>query len=121
MMLKSVWGEFRTPSKRNPDPHHRGATGIWHAALGAIPGLVLADYGGWPVFVTVPFLVAVYMYKELGDVFRGGSVSDSLEDAVFVAMGAIAAYFDALYGLITVNIAAIFVVSLQIQGNKKNG
>lgn len=113
--LKLLWTEFRKPSSRNPDPHHRGATGIWHAALGAIPGLVLADYGAWPMSATITCIVAVYWWKEIGDRSLGGSIADAIEDAAFVAMGAWAAYYDALIGLVAVNIAALAVMLLQIK------
>ena len=116
-MIKRLWAEFRKPSKRNPDPHHRGATAIWHAALGAIPGLVLANYGQVPAMFAVPGIVAVYFWKEIGDLHRNGSLADSLEDAAFVAAGAYAAYFDALWGLIAINLGALFVMALQIKGS----
>lgn len=117
--FKTIWAEFRTPSSRNPDPHHRGATGVWHAALGAIPGLVLADYGLWPASATVVCVVAVYFHKERGDLRRGGSLADSLEDAAFVGSGALAAYYYALFGLVAVNVMALAVMYLQIRERDK--
>jgi hypothetical protein len=113
--VKLLWREFRAPSKRNPDPHHRGATGVWHAALGAIPGLVLADYGAWPLSATVVCIVAVYWWKEIGDRTLGGSIADAIEDATFVGMGAVAAYYDAIIGLVIINIAALTAMLLQIR------
>jgi hypothetical protein len=116
MTLRRLWREFRKPSPRNQDPHHRGATGVWHAALGAIPGLVLADYGMWPMAATIICVVAVYWFKEIGDRSLGGTVADSIEDVFFVGLGAGAAYYDALVGLVLVNIAALAVTAIQTKG-----
>lgn len=116
--LRKMWRAFLTPSPRNPDPHHRAATGVWHASLGAIPGLVLANYCTWEAFTTVTFVVTTYGYKEWSDLRRGGSLSDSIEDAAFVALGAVSAYFDAIYGLIAVNALALVVMYLQIRGGR---
>lgn len=113
-MLSKLWQSFREPSPRNPDPHHRGATGVWHAALGAIPGLIIADYGKWPMVAAIAVVVGIYLIKEWGDLRRGGRCRDSIEDALFVWMGAASAYYDAMYGLIFVNIAALFVMACQI-------
>ena len=112
---KALWKIFRQPSERNPDPHHRGATGVWHAALGAIPGLVLSDYGEWPAAATVAFVTVFYLIKECGDLKRNGAVADSIEDAVFVASGAFFAYDYALVGLVFVNIMALGVMLAQVK------
>jgi hypothetical protein len=114
-VIKKIWAEFRKPSERNPDPHHRGATGIWHAALGAIPGLVLADYGLWPASATVICVVSFYLQKEIGDLRRGGAIADTIEDAVFVGAGAFFAYYYALIGLLAINFMALAVMWLQIK------
>jgi hypothetical protein len=64
---------------------------------------------------TVVCIIAVYWWKEIGDRSLGGSIADAVEDAAFVGMGAVAAYYEALIGLAAVNIAALLVMMLQIR------
>ena len=121
MIAKKLWAEFRKPSERNPIPHHRGATAIWNAALGAQPGLVLADYGGFPAALTVPLIVFVYFWKDIIGLRPLGSTKNIIEDAFFIGAGAVAAYHDVLVGLIAINIGALAVMSLQTKVNENDG
>ena len=119
LTIEKLWREFLKPSPRNPDPHHRAATGVWHASLGAIPGLLLANHSEWPAFVTISFVVGVYWIKEAFDLRKGSTLSDSIEDAAFVGAGALSAYFDAILGVMAVNLMALCVMSFQISESKK--
>lgn len=108
---------FRTPSARNPDPHHRGATGFWHFGLGVIPGAGLG-LCGWPVIASAVWIAAIYfLVKEVRDIRRGGRRLDSVEDALFVAMGgavgSIAPEVGAL--VIPAHLAALFVMLAQVK------
>ena len=86
--LRELVAEFRRPSGRNPDPHHRAATGFWHFGLG-IPAGALAWVAG-PVIAMVAIGMLYFMAKELRDIRSGGRLADGIEDALFVAMGAAA-------------------------------
>lgn len=98
--MRTVIKDFLTPSERNQNPHHRGATGAWHSLLGLQISLMLM---AWP-WVLVAVLVA-YCCKELHDIYKGGSIADSFEDVAFVLAGV------ALGFAIGANIAALAVVT----------
>lgn len=115
----TLWGEFRKPSERNPDPHHRGATGVWHSALGAMPVLAAEKFGAIAMALTAIALLIVYVWKEIGDINRGGFWRDSIEDVIFVLIGVGAAYYDALYGITVVNGLAVFVMWKQLESEGK--
>lgn len=118
-MLRELIAEFRKPSPRNPDPHHRGATGVWHGSLGAMFGLFSADYLGWPLWLALAVFIGVYSVKEIRDLARGGSIADGIEDAAFVAAGVTAGYFDAMLGLIAINLAGVGVMLAQLKEGAK--
>ena len=104
--------EFSVPSKRVQVPHHRGATGAWHALLGAQVSLM---------FISMPVVllsaVLLYILKEVRDISVGGSISDSIEDTAFVLGGMLIGFttYPNLYTLIVVTIlnSACFLVMLK--------
>ena len=114
-MLEGLIREFRKPSPRKQDPHHRGATGVWHSLLGAQAASAVFSFSGLGLICATVFVAAVYWVKESGDLSRGGSWWDSVEDALFVALGvplgyAIGANPLAVYALTAINLGGLMVM-----------
>jgi hypothetical protein len=87
-MIDLIWQELNTPSgQRGPmsAAYARGASGVWHGVLGAA---VVAFLGVWGLAAAVPLALVYWLVKEKGDLARGGSILDGLEDAVMVSLGA---------------------------------
>lgn len=111
MKLNAVIKDFLTPSARNQNPHHRGATGAWHSLLGLQLCLMLMS---WP-WLLAAVLVA-YCGKELSDIYKGGSVADSFEDVAFVLAGvglgfAIGSNIAALAVVTAINLGGLWVMA----------
>lgn len=86
--------EIDTPSNQ-PGPLHRAyqraVTGIAHMVLGAALAAVLApDWALGALALRLVVVAAVYwLAKERGDLRRGGTLADGLEDAALVALGSL--------------------------------
>lgn len=87
-LLDRIWQQIETPdSAAVPSRAYiRAVIAIGHAMLGAA---ICAALGvGWGLGVGLALAVAYWLLKEWGDLRRGGTVWDGLEDTVMVALGA---------------------------------
>ncbi|MBV6637033.1 MAG: hypothetical protein KI788_14150 [Mameliella sp.] len=111
--LAAALAEFRTPSPRNPDPHHRAATGFWHFGLGIPVGALVWVAG--PMSAMIAVGMGYFLVKELRDIKEGGRVADGVEDALFVAMGAAAGAMvpEAAFVSLPAHTAALIVMLAQ--------
>jgi len=90
----AVWDELMTPSAasggRGLRAYARGGAFVWHAVLGAAIATLLVWLfpGAAPV---LPGIIALgyWLAKELPDLGRGGTLSDGIEDAAAVWIGAL--------------------------------
>lgn len=88
MTLKEIFQELWTPSGSigvNPKGYQRAVEGIGHSVLGAFCVSLL----GLPMGVLTSFVIAAiyFVVKETSDLKKGGRLPDSVEDALFVAIG----------------------------------
>ena len=91
--LSALIAELSRPSTLPPGPLHgayeRAVIGMAHMTLGA--AIALAVPPSWAVCGVVARLAIVAAYwlaKEAGDLRRGGTLADGLEDAACVGLGA---------------------------------
>lgn len=89
--LQDIIAELKRPSTLAPGPLHaayeRGVIGMAHGLVGAL----LAAPAAYLAHGLAPLLVAVlyFVTKEVGDIRRGGTSQDSIEDAAMVGLGAL--------------------------------
>lgn len=89
---QAFWAEIETPSTAAPGPLHaayeRGVIGMAHMTLGAAGASLAAPE--WAACGAVARLVLVAVYwlaKERGDLTRGGTLADGIEDTACVGLG----------------------------------
>lgn len=80
----AFWDALTEPGVTASGAYTRGAVAAWHALLGAAIASLFPPYW-WAAFV----IVAVYWWKEDRDIAAGGKIADSIEDAIFVYLGAL--------------------------------
>lgn len=91
-LIDAMLEELLRPSNQPPGPLHaayeRAVIGIAHLVLGAAVGGLLWPVAGWIDALCRLAVGLIYLaVKELGDLSRGGSVRDGIEDAALVALG----------------------------------
>lgn len=91
-IVDAIWQEIERPSDAPPGPLHRAyeraVEGIGHLCLGAAVAWLLWPVGGWPDALIRLAAVAVYWgLKEAGDLHRGGTLRDGIEDAGLFGVG----------------------------------
>lgn len=87
-MIRQIIAELATPSNQVGPldrPYRRALIGIGHAVFGASCVSAAPGYG---LYLGLVFGAAYWLYKERGDLLRGGGIVDGLEDAVMVSLGA---------------------------------
>jgi hypothetical protein len=91
-LIDAMLEEVNRPSGTAPGPMHRAyeraVVGIGHLVLGAAVGGMLWPVTGWPEAIgRLTFGAAYWGIKEAGDLRRGGTVRDGIEDAALVTAG----------------------------------
>jgi hypothetical protein len=92
-LISAFLEELLRPSTLPPGPLHaayqRGVIGIGHLVLGAFfAGLFWAPVAGWVDALTrLGGAVLYWLVKEAGDLRRGGTFWDGIEDAALVGLG----------------------------------
>lgn len=88
VMLEEVNRPSGTPPGPMQGAYERAVVGIGHLVLGAAVGGMLWPVTGWPEAIArLTFGAAYWGIKEAGDLRRGGTVRDSIEDASLVTLG----------------------------------
>jgi len=88
----ALFDELERPSTLPPGPLHgayeRGVIGMGHAVLGGLlASLTAPEWAVWGAVARLA-LVAVYWWaKERGDLRRGGTLADGIEDTACVGLG----------------------------------
>lgn len=84
--IDRIWRELDTPDSAvvPSRAYIRAVVGIGHAMLGAVIGATLGLYG---LGAAVVVALAYWLWKERGDLRRGGTFWDGAEDTAFVALG----------------------------------
>jgi hypothetical protein len=90
--IEALMDEINRPSDLPPGPLHRayerGVIGMGHGIVGAAVAGFLWPVTDWTdVAVRLCVAVIYWTVKEWGDLRRGGSLRDGLEDAACVALG----------------------------------
>lgn len=85
--------ELRRPSTLPPGAPHgaydRMVIGLGHAMVGAALVVAVWPLSGWGLMIARLGLALIYwMAKERGDLKRGGTVADGVEDTALVWLGA---------------------------------
>ncbi len=86
-MIRQIIAELQTPSGQTGPLHgayDRAVQGLGHALIGAAMAGIAVLYGLTAGF---PEALAYWFVKELGDMRRGGSFRDGIEDAIMVWLG----------------------------------
>lgn len=91
-LFDMMLAELARPSTLPHGPLHRAyeraVIGIGHLVLGAAVGGLLWPVAGWgDALLRLGLGVAYWLIKEAGDLRRGGTVRDGIEDASLVALG----------------------------------
>ena len=91
-ILDAMLDELNRPSTTAPGPLHaayeRAVIGIGHLVLGgAVAGLLWPITGWADAIGRLTFGAAYWGIKEAGDLRRGGTIADGVEDAALVACG----------------------------------
>ena len=87
-----IWDDLLTPGSDGSAGYRRAVIGIAHAMLGAAMAAPLMAWGGPEAALIAPALRAavalIYsLVKEAGDLRRGGTLADGIEDTIFVHLG----------------------------------
>ena len=90
--IDAMLEELRRPSTLPPGPMHaayeRGVIGIGHLVVGAAISGWLWPVAGWAdAMGRVGVALIYWLVKEAGDLRRGGTLADGIEDAACVALG----------------------------------
>ena len=91
-LLDALIEELSRPSTTPPGPlnaaYQRGVIGIGHLVLGAAIAGLLWPVAGWVDALTrLGGAVLYWLIKEAGDLRRGGTFWDGIEDAALVGLG----------------------------------
>ena len=89
----ALWAELKRPSTLPPGPlgaaYQRGIIGMAHMAIGAAAAsLVAPELVAWGAVARVGIIALYWVGKEAGDLRRGGTLADGIEDAACVGLGA---------------------------------
>lgn len=89
---RDFWAEIDTPSTAASGPLHaayeRAVVGMAHMALGAaLASLLPLEWAVWGALARLAIVAAYWLAKEAGDLRRGGTLADGLEDAACVGLG----------------------------------
>ena len=89
---RDLWAELSTPSTAAPGPLHaayeRAVIGMAHMTVGAALGSLLPlEWAAWSAVARLGIVAAYWLAKEAGDLRRGGTVADGIEDAACVGVG----------------------------------
>ena len=87
-----IWDDLLTPGADGSAGYRRAVIGVAHAMLGAALAAPLMAWGGADAALIAPALraavaLAYWAVKEAGDLRRGGTLADGIEDAIFVHLG----------------------------------
>ena len=88
--IAAIWAELMRPSTAPAGPlqaaYQRGVVGMAHGLLGAALVAILGPL--WGMALRGGVALAYFAAKETGDLRRGGTFWDSIEDTAMVGLGA---------------------------------
>lgn len=89
---RAFFDEIARPSDTPPGPLHaayeRAVVGMAHMALGgALASLLPLEWAALGAVARLGVMAAYWLAKEAGDLRRGGTLADGIEDAVCVGLG----------------------------------
>ena len=90
--FSALAAELARPSTLPPGPLHaayeRGVIGMGHAVLGGLlASLVAPEWAAWGAVARLAVVAFYWAAKERGDLQRGGTLADGLEDTACVGLG----------------------------------
>jgi hypothetical protein len=89
---QSLIAELDTPSNQVGPLHaayERAVIGMGHMTVGAALALAVPpSWAIWGAVARLALMVAYWLAKEAGDLRRGGTVADGIEDTACVGLGA---------------------------------
>ena len=91
-LWQAFFDEIARPSTLPPGPLHgayeRAVIGMAHATLGAAgASLVAPQWAVWGAGARLALVAVYWLAKERGDLTRGGTLADGIEDTACVGLG----------------------------------
>lgn len=111
----TVFSDLMTPDNQAGDWYGWATNQLSHAMLGVVAG-GLAVALGFSFSLTLAFVAAVVVTKELGDLARGADIWDSANDAAFQLIGVAFAGSLYLHSFIGMSVSAAVGIGLLAYG-----